>query len=212
MGGPDGILTVDSDDPEHVRAAASLHQALLGESPIPGLGWMFMTRFYYTQLVKDELIRCYLYRLDGEYVGFLAVTDQPLSFMGEGVRRHYVRLALILALSLCQKPSRARIMFATSAASRRRATTEGTDRLGEILSIGVLEAFRGQRVDPGGKRISAALLDAGIRYLSDRGCRRIELNVDQDNVRAIRFYQSYGFVLERSPLALPHDWRGRLVL
>ena len=212
MNAPDGILIVDPGNPEHVRAAAWLHQTLLSESPIPGLGWIFMTRFYYTQLVKDGLIRCYLYRLDGEYVAFLAVTDKPLSFMSEGVRRHYVRLAAVLALSLFQKPSRARIMFATSAASRRRATTEGTDGLGEVLSIGVLEAFRGRRDAMTGKRISAALLDAGIRYLSDRGCRRIDVNVDQDNVRAIRFYESYGFVLERSLLALPSDWRGRLVL
>jgi ribosomal protein S18 acetylase RimI-like enzyme len=170
-----------------------------------------MTRFYYSQLVKDGLIHCYLCRADGDYVGFVAATDRPLSFMREGMRRHPVRLAAVLTQCLCQKPSRARVLVATAADSRRRTSAEDGADLGEILSIGVLETAR-RPGDASGPRPSRALLDAAVGFLAERGCRQVEVNVEEDNARAIRFYESRGFVLRRSPLGHPNELRGRLVL
>jgi ribosomal protein S18 acetylase RimI-like enzyme len=209
---PNGIVTVDPNNREHVLAAATLHETLLSHSPIPRLGSLFMTRFFYTSLVKDGLIHCYLYRSGGQYVGFLSITEKPFSFMNEGKRSHVVRLAVVLGLAVLQKPARVRILFETLAAGRRRPTGDNGEGIGEVLSVGVLEQFRAQKDANTGLRISHVLFDEGIRHFRQRGFRRIEANVDGDNLRAIRFYRSYGAVVEKSPLAWPSDSRIRLDL
>jgi ribosomal protein S18 acetylase RimI-like enzyme len=207
----DGLVAVDPDNPEHVLAAARLHAALLGHSPIPRLGSLFMTRFFYSQLVRDGLVHCFLYRVNGEYVGFLSFTERPYSFMSEGRSAHLLRLAFILGLAVLAKPARWRILFDTATAGRRTPPSDA-DGVGEFLSFGVLEQFSAHRDSQQGLRIPTVLFDAGIRHFRQRGFRRIEWNVDADNLRAIIFYRSYGATLEKSPLAWPSDYRVRLAL
>jgi ribosomal protein S18 acetylase RimI-like enzyme len=202
---------LDPNDRDQVRAAAELHSRLLGHSPIPRLGFLFMTRFFYSQLVKDGLIQCLLYRHGGRYVGFLSITEKPFSFMEEGRRLHLVRLALILALAVLARPGRLRILVDTITAGRRDAPADAAG-IGEFLSFGVLDEFAGHRDDDCRLRIPTLLFDEGIRHFRDRGFRRIEWNVDKDNLRAMLLYRSYGASFERSPLAWPSDYRVRLEL
>ena len=206
MSQEDGIVAVDGRNRDHVQAAATLHEALLGHSPIPRLGRLFMTRFFYSQLVRDGLVHCYLYRIGGQYVGFLSLTERPFTFMSEGRRAHLLRLALILGLAVLAGPSRARILLDTLTAGRRPSPADPTG-IGEFLSFGVLEQFAAERVGTQGLRISNVLFDGGIRHFRERGFRRIEWNVDKDNLRAIVFYRSYGARMEKSPLAWPSDYR-----
>jgi GNAT superfamily N-acetyltransferase len=44
-----------------------------------------------------------------------------------------------------------------------------------------------------------ALVEAAIESARLRGCRRMELDVNEDNEGAVRFYQSLGFTLEPKP-------------
>lgn len=206
------IVAVDPRDPQQVRAAAGLHGKLLGRSPVPRLGDLFMTRFFYSRLVDDGLIRCYLYRVDGQYVGFLSLTEKPYSFMSEGRRRHFVRLAVILGLAVLARPSRVRILWDTLAAARRKTSTADREGIGELLSFGVLEEFSGRREGPQQLRIPTILFDAGIRYFRERGFRLVEWSVDRDNLAAMIFYRSYGATLEKSADAWPGDYRVRLRL
>ena len=64
-------------------------------------------------------------------------------------------------------------------------------RAGGVLSLGmmVLPEFRGR----GGGR---ALLGAALDYARDSGAHKVELEVWQDNARAISFYASAGFAVE----------------
>jgi len=208
---PNGLVALDPDNREHVQAAARLHATLLGHSPIPRLGPLFMTRFFYSRLIKDGLVRCFLYRVNGQFVGFLSLTDRPYSFMEEGRRAHFVQLACILGLSLLARPSRLRILIDAVTVGRRLPPADPA-RIGEFLSFGVLDEFVSYRDDVSGLRISTVLFDEGIRHFRESRFRRIEWNVDEDNVRAILFYRSYGATLEKSPLAWPSDYRVRLEL
>lgn len=206
-----GIVPLDPANREHVAAAARLHTTLLGHSPIPRLGNVFMTRFFYTSLVDDGLIRCYLYRLDGEYVGFLSFTERPFSFMRDGQRSHLLRLAAVLTAAIVERPSRLQLLLDARKAGRRDVPPDA-DGVGEFLSFGVLEQHAADRDAASGLRIPNLLFDAGIRHFRERGFRRIEWNVDSDNLKAILLYRSYGATLEKSPLAWPSDYRVRLDL
>jgi len=58
------------------------------------------------------------------------------------------------------------------------------------LGISVHDAYQGQGI---GKALMAALIDAADRWLN---ILRIELEVYPDNERAIKLYESFGFVVE----------------
>jgi ribosomal protein S18 acetylase RimI-like enzyme len=47
--------------------------------------------------------------------------------------------------------------------------------------------------------LGRALVQAAVDRARDRGCRRIELDVNEDNAAALALYQSCGVTLEPKP-------------
>jgi GNAT superfamily N-acetyltransferase len=47
--------------------------------------------------------------------------------------------------------------------------------------------------------LGRALVEAAVRRAESRGCRRIELDVNEDNEAALALYQACGFTLEPKP-------------
>lgn len=205
------VVFLDPDNSTQVRAVAELHSKLLKTSPIPRLGFLFMTRFFYRQLVKDGLIGCYLYRLGNQYVGFVSFTETPHSFMSEGKRRHFVRLSFILGLALLQKPWRLGVLWDSLTIARRENLDPLEDRAttGEVLSFAVLPEFRHGKK---GHRISNILFDAAMRYFRERRFHKLEWNVEKENIRALAFYRSYGARFAESAVAGPKEYRGSIDL
>ena len=60
------------------------------------------------------------------------------------------------------------------------------DGTGEVYVLGVDPAAKGLRLGP-------ALLSRGLESLAERGCREVLLYVDDDNAKAMRLYEQYGF-------------------
>lgn len=205
------LVMLDPEDPRQVRAVAQLHDLLLPSSPIRRLGLRFMTHFYYRELVRDELVRVHLYRIEGQSVGFLAFTEHPHTFMAEGRRRHPLRLAFVLGMAILAKPSRVRTLWEAVTISRRadRSSTGGSASVGEVLSFGVLPRFRsGER----GSRVSNQLFDATLRFFRERRFSRVEWNVERANERGQHFYRTYGARFEEAEIAGPDELRGTLEL
>jgi ribosomal protein S18 acetylase RimI-like enzyme len=50
-----------------------------------------------------------------------------------------------------------------------------------------------------GVRHGRALVEAAFESARSRGCRRIELDVNEQNMAALRFYESLGFTTEPKP-------------
>jgi mycothiol synthase len=70
----------------------------------------------------------------------------------------------------------------------------GDEPVGEVYVVGV---------DPGarGMRLGTALTVAGLRYLQERGLRRVILYVEADNDPAVRLYRDLGFTLRHSDVS-----------
>ena len=76
------------------------------------------------------------------------------------------------------------------------------------LMIGVRRAHWGHKV-------GHALMDAGLRWASQRSIWRIELGVMAGNTRALAFYEGYGFLREgvkRAALMIDGEARDELLL
>lgn len=68
-------------------------------------------------------------------------------------------------------------------------------RWGRIISLAVDPPRQGERIGP-------KLVEAGMTWLRDAGCRHVEVWTDQNNIAAIRTYESAGFRVIYSGVAL----------
>jgi ribosomal protein S18 acetylase RimI-like enzyme len=50
-----------------------------------------------------------------------------------------------------------------------------------------------------GSGLGRALVEASFERAQERGCRRIELDVNEQNTDALRFYEGLGFAIEPKP-------------
>jgi ribosomal protein S18 acetylase RimI-like enzyme len=64
-------------------------------------------------------------------------------------------------------------------------------RLAYITNVSVLGRSRG-------KRIASHLIERCIEYLRDAEFETVELEVDKDNTAAVRIYERYGFLVNKS--------------
>ena len=136
------IIPLNPDNQKHVEATAKLHKELLNESPIVQLGDIFMKEIYYSSLVKAKLFQCDLYYHNGEYVGFISYTSDPLHFMQKSVKIFFLRLFYIVFKSVILKPSLAKtvINVCREMMQRKSLSSQIDDRdLGEMLSLGVIK-------------------------------------------------------------------------
>jgi len=207
-----GVLRLDPDDPVQVDAIARLHLELLPASSTARFGPFFMTRFYFTRMVRSGLVAAHLYRHEGEYVGFSVFTEHPDSFMREGIRRHFFALCWISAVCFLADPRRLAI---PSQMMRNDALAAGEPgmKVGYWLTFGVKDTHTRLRVGERGQRISNLLVHAMVDFFRKAGFDRLDGGVERNNKSALFFYHSCGFRLRdpgdgpalQIPLDLKHD-------
>ena len=202
---PTGALPLDPTDDRAVAAIASLHAELLPTSPLARLGVPFLQRFYYRRPVAAGLLTAFVAQDGGTPAGFIACTRAP-DFSARLVREHRVAFALALARALATSPGRARDILRLSRATRVRApaaTPAGraaSPPPGELLSLGVREAFRTRDyLRRTRRRISFELLDAALRHLQAAGCDRFAGYVEAANQPTLLMYQGLGCQLMPVP-------------
>ena len=195
----DGVVKFDYQNKEHVDAIARLHAELLGESLIPRLGNKFITSFYYTRLVKDNLIRCELYRYKGKYVAFSVCTEFPFTFMKDGIRRNVLYLSLLMFRILLLNPSRIKVVIETIRIGKNRQMRTKENRvsakIGEILSFGILSDYGAVRDEFSGLRVTNLLFERVLDYLKDRQVTHMEGEIKKDNKPSLLLWQSYGGII-----------------
>lgn len=199
------LVPLDYRNKEHVRAAAGLHEQLLGDSPIPGLGRCFMEKFYYSTLVEDGLIHCDLYRHDGRYVAFSVYTKYPFSFIEQGKRRHFLYLCALMLAALISRPSRIRTILKMRNVNSQRTREKDDGKIGEYLSIGVLEEALHVKDEKTGLRIPNVLFERVIEFYKANHFEEILLTVKKDNRRSLLFWHSYGAKLKECDYLASHS-------
>ena len=182
-----------------VQDLAGLHSALLPTSPIVLLGRSFMERFYYSILPREGLICGAVAYVDERPVGFVAATHDADGFMRIACHRQWPRLVWVVGTSLLKAPRSIGAVWEASRVMLSRAPAADGRPAGEILSLGVLPAYRQPSfIRQSGLRISTDLLDTAVSALRARGVRAIRATVNADNVPAKLFYIGLGWTLGRT--------------
>jgi ribosomal protein S18 acetylase RimI-like enzyme len=193
------VLPFGAGAPAPARALARLHTALLPASPISSLGRPFMERFYYTILPREGLICGAVAYVDHQPAGFVAATHDADGFMRSALRRWWPHLAWVVGISVLVAPKSVGAAWEAWRVMRSRVPAGDSHSAGEILSLGVLPAYRQPHfIRQSGVRISTDLLDSAIAQLRAKRVQVIRATVSADNTPAKLFYSGLGWSIGRS--------------
>src|SRR5437867_4286791 len=159
------------------------------------LGELFLRRFCYGVLLRDDRMRAALFEVDGRPAGFVAYTSRSITFHREAVGRHWAYVAWLIALSVvCDPRLVARLLRALRLMFSRRAELHlGRDPLGEVLAIGVLPAYlTPEFVRRTSLRIGEELIAHLVAYFRRVGVDRMRMVVEAHNKAALLFYHRLG--------------------
>ncbi len=188
-----GIKPVDPRDRTGVEEIVRLHSLLLPQSPVARLGPAFMRRFYYQQLIRDGLVCADLYYSDGIAAGFIAYTKHAADFMAKGLQRHWLRLAGVVAGAILRRPLLLGEILRVFLLMRRRKQQSDSVLPAEILSFGVLPAYRSAEfVRRTGQRISLELFESARDYFDRHNLPSLRMLVETENRQALLFYHALG--------------------
>jgi ribosomal protein S18 acetylase RimI-like enzyme len=189
------LYELDPNDANAATQAAQLHLELLGHGPMARLGQRFLSRFCYSVLIRDGLLRAALYEINGQLAGFVAYTERSITFHRTAIRSHWLYVAYVMMISVLRDPrlffslvKAVRVMFA-----RRSETCLGTDPLAEIVAIGVRPEFR----TPGfiratGLRIAEELVAHAAAWFRRLDLKQMRMIVEAHNRPALLFYHRLG--------------------
>lgn len=186
------VIKLDPSNKEHINAASKLHRVLLPESIVSGLGPIFLSSFYYKILTKKKLMDVYLYKVNSNYVGFIACTDYPFSFMKNGIKGNFIRLSIILMISTLLKPSRLGLLLKMKDdVNLDGLKQKNAESVGQFMSFGVLEKYRKHIDDFTNLTIPNVLMKAVFSHFTNRKKSMFFLLVLKTNENAIAFYKKY---------------------
>ena len=184
------IIKLNHTNKAHVSAVPHLHQTLLPESVLSKIGYLFLNKFYYKILTKDELIDVYLYQKEGEYVGFISCTNFPFTFMKEGIKNHFIYLGIYLFLSTFIRPRAVVSLFKKQNDQTLNNLNETYgDTIGQFMSFGVLEKHRKHIDSQSGKTIPHTLMETVFKNFKINKKELFFLLVLKSNKIAKRFYE-----------------------
>lgn len=189
------LREIDPNNKTDVEAITKLHLELLHWGPMARMGRLFLQRFCYSILIKDNLMRAALCEVNGQPAGFIAYTAYSITFHRTAIKKHWPYVTYIMLISILRDPSiifrirkAVRLMF-----SRRLEKNLGKDPSGEVVAIGVLPEFRSPKfINSSGLRLSHELFGKAVSYFRSLGLSKMRLVVDSFNKPVLFFYHSLG--------------------
>ena len=123
----------------------------------------------------------------GRVVGYVLVVIDSASYW----RQFWLRHPVMGGLLFCRKAVNKLLRGRTSRCSSEHAWKESSPSIAKVVNIGVSEGIRGRGIGKG-------LYDYLFRVLAERGVRRVDANIQFDNLPSIRLHEAMGWVIERT--------------
>jgi len=195
------IREITHEDKSEMDAVADLHVELLGFGPMAGLGRRFIKDACYTNNMMGGQLKVAIYEIDGVAGGFVAYTDQSISFHRTSLKKHWVRTAFTLMLSLLEDPRRLASLARALAVLGSRRTEHGivgSDPMGEVVCVAVRPKYLiAEYRLANGSRPGESLIAYSAHQLTDLGVDEMRMLVDADNKAVLFLYQALGARIEQ---------------
>jgi len=195
-----GIERLDPDRSVDVRAVAQLHLENFPDSTEARLGLDFLTGFFYSTIVREQLLECWIGRAGDDVVAFISFTRFPRRFHLLAVRRHLLRVFGLLVRAAIDRGDVRRVLMrhVGSLLGRLRSGSGpiASRRCGEVLKLAVLPEFETWTPDDGAERVTVRLFRAMQRRFLEDGIGTVLLVVRKDNVASNLFCHSMGCRLD----------------
>jgi ribosomal protein S18 acetylase RimI-like enzyme len=158
-----------------------------------------MEKFYYKILPHEGLIFSAVAYVDESPVGFITATHDSTGFMQIALKQYWPQILWLVGTSLLLAPNSIGPVWESWRVMRNRAQVKTGELQGEILSFGVLSAYREPSfIRQSGLRISNDLLEHAVGQIYARGVRKIRAIVCAENNPAKLFYSGLGWRLKGS--------------
>jgi len=201
------IVSFNPTNKDHIEAIAYLHENLLPDSLVTGLGRYFMEHYYYSVLPKMGLIKCDLFIVEGKYIGLSVYTLFPFDFMAQGFKKGFPTLILSLFVAILLKPTRIMIIIDVLREGKKRKSPVNNNKMGELLSLAFLPLYNRTQDIESKLRISDAFYNKAIEYLKANGCEEVQASVKKSNKIALRFHQRHRAVIDEEASSSSSSYR-----
>lgn len=181
--------------PSDLDALLALQAHVLADTFSARLGPHFNRVFHETMLASDDYL-CDGYFVDGGLVGYLSYTSDTLRLLRDVFRRNVLAYVWALAAGVVRMPRTLLLISRVARSVAFNASTPATSFGAELLSVGVLPAFRGRRSDTGHRSsVADTLLQSAVLRLRALGVRTVYLVTKPVKVDQVphRFVRKYGF-------------------
>ena len=190
------VKAIRKGEPVPAGDLRELHFALLPHSPVVLLGPRFVERFYYPRLVEMGLLFGAIAYWDNRPIGFISVTQDAAGFMGRAIKRHPIKLAWTMLVSVLADPRRLGALYEALQIMRNREPADTSEPLAELLSFGVVEEFRKAGfARKTGVKVGRDLFGIAIEQLREREVATVAALVDQDNKEVCLMYRAMGWTV-----------------
>ena len=184
---------VAADADGDLAIVSALHMELLGFGPLAALGERFVREICYRALMRSQVLRVVLLRVDDEPAGFVAFTASSYSFHREGLKKHLPRAALEFArAALGQRGGLRKAVRAVRwVVSRRGEHAADPQSGGEVVCVAVRPRYLRKQMN-GKLRASEYLIDYAARELRRQGVRQMRMVVQAENKAVLLLYHLLG--------------------
>jgi hypothetical protein len=176
-------------------ALLALQRQVLPDTMSARLGPRFNVLYHQTMLASDDYL-CDGCFVDGLLVGYLSYTADTMRLLRGVFRRSLAAYARALLGDLLRRPQTLRLIYRVARSVVAQRAEPGPSVPAELLSVGVLPAFRGRRPGSGNDRsVADMLLGSALNALRARGADAVLLVSKPAHVDPVphRFVRKYAF-------------------
>lgn len=209
---PDGVEILDADNRDDVEGILALQVKYFPMPEDTGLRLDLLRHYFFSDLIRDGLVRCIFGRRDGKIVCYLAYTPFPNTYQDDGRARHRLHIYRRILFNVLFRPNRIRNIGALM--KRHAGESQGgrpsvyPPDTADILFLAT-KWPHGKWIPPGGQsRLTVRVFEEAVRDLARLGMKDIFMTVRANNGKSLRFCESLGcYRIENVVTSRAEEWR-----
>lgn len=187
----------------HIVDVSYILQEALPSSVPAILGFEFLSRFYFKNIIKTDKIFGLVYEYNNKILGYITYSIYSGSILLNIIKKNFIPLCLLLIKEIIKNPRKIKIILTLNFLLFQQKKILPQIHP-EIVSFGVLPEYRTSYLDKSiGKvkktefykkhniKVAEELLIAALKNLNKLGAKEIKIVTEKNNIASNKFYSKY---------------------